>query len=113
MSNFKKESITCQYILEQLLWLNKYIEINNENVYWRSWIDAGILYINDIVHNGTCLTQDEIQFKYNLTTTNLAIIQIQGSIPKKWMKVLKQNVYAVPLLHIKKQLHINNSQIQL
>ncbi len=40
MSNFKKELITTQYILEQSLWLNKYIEINNETVYWRSWINA-------------------------------------------------------------------------
>ncbi len=92
MSNFKKEPITTQYILKQSLWLNKYIEINNETVYWRSWINAGILHINDIVHNGIFLSQDEIQFKCNLTTTYLAIIQIQESILKKWMKVLKQNV---------------------
>ncbi len=74
--------------------------------------NAGILHINDIVHNGTFLTQDEIQFKYNLTTTYLAIIQIQESIPKKWMKNLKQNVYAVPILNIKKHLHINNSKME-
>ncbi len=102
MSNFKKEPITTQDIIEQSVWLNKYIEINNETVYWRSWINVGILHINDIVHNGIFLTQEEIQFKYNLTTAYLAIIQIQESIPKKWMKVLKQNVYAVPILNIKK-----------
>ncbi len=38
MSNFKKEPITTHDILEQSLWLNKYIEINNETVHWRSWI---------------------------------------------------------------------------
>ncbi len=65
MSNFKKEPIKTQDILEQSLWLNKYIEINNETVYLRSCINAGILHINDIAHNGRCLTQDEIQFKYN------------------------------------------------
>ncbi len=48
-----------------------------------------------------------------LTTTYLAIIQIQESIPKKWMKVLKQNVYAVPVLNIKNHLHINNSKMEL
>ncbi len=88
MSNFKKEPITTQNILEQSFWLNKYIEINNENLYWRSSINAGILHINHIIHNRTFSTQDEIQFKCNLTTTYLAIIQIQESIPKKWMKVL-------------------------
>ncbi len=98
MSNFKKETITTLDRLEQSLWLNKYIEIHNETVYWRSWINAGILQINDFLHNGTFLTQDEIQFKYNLTTAYLAIIQIQESIPKKWIKLLKQNVYAVPIL---------------
>ncbi len=61
--------ITTLDILEQSFWLNKYIEINNETVYWRSWINAGILHISDNVHNGTFLPQDEIQFKYNLTHT--------------------------------------------
>ncbi len=32
MNNFKKERITTQDILEQSLWLNKYIEINIETV---------------------------------------------------------------------------------
>ncbi len=94
MSNFNKEPTKAQDIIEQSLWLNKYIEINNKTLYWRSWINSGILHINVI-------TQDEIQFKYNLTNTYLAIIQIQESIPKKWLKILKQNVYAVPILNIK------------
>ncbi len=29
------------------------------------------------------------------------------------MKVLKQNVYAVPIQNIKKRLHINNSKMEL
>ncbi len=32
MSNFKKKPTTAQDILEQSLWLNKYIEINNETI---------------------------------------------------------------------------------
>ncbi len=36
MSNFKKEPTTTQDILEQSLWLNQDIEINNETLYWRS-----------------------------------------------------------------------------
>ncbi len=60
MGNFKKEPITTQDIHKQSLWLNKYIEINNETVYWRSWINTGIWHICDIVHNGTFLTQDEL-----------------------------------------------------
>ncbi len=48
-----KELATAQDILEQSLCLNKYIKISNNTAYWKPWINAGIPYINDIMHNET------------------------------------------------------------
>ncbi len=96
MNNFKKEPTTAQDIIEQSLWLNKSINIYNKMVYWKLWITAGIIYLNDITHNGTFLTHKEIQIKYNIETTFLETMQIQDSIPKKWKHILKQYTYTAP-----------------
>ncbi len=44
----KKEPRTVEDILEQSIWINKDITINNKCISWKSWKKAGILYINDI-----------------------------------------------------------------
>ncbi len=50
MNNFKKEPTTAQDILEQSIWLNDQITINNKCIHWESWKKTGILYINDIIN---------------------------------------------------------------
>ncbi len=50
MNNFKKEPTTAQDILEQSIWLNDPITINNKYIHWKSWKNAGILYIKDIIN---------------------------------------------------------------
>ncbi len=50
MGNFKKEPRTAQDILEQAICINKDITINNKCIYWKSWKNAGILYVNNIVY---------------------------------------------------------------
>ncbi len=62
MGNFKKEARTAQDILEQSIWINTYITVNNKCIYWKSWKNCGILYINDIINktNGHFLTHKEL-----------------------------------------------------
>ncbi len=68
MGNFKKEPRTAKDILEQSIWINKDITINNKCIYRKSWKNAGILCINDIINktNGHFLTHKELQMKYNI-----------------------------------------------
>ncbi len=113
MNNLKKDPTTAQDILEQSLWLNKSINIYNKMVYWKHWITAGIVYLNDITHNGTFLTHKEIQIIYNIETTFLATMQIQDKIPKKWKHILKQYTYTAPISNIKNSIHINKSKKEL
>ncbi len=60
MKNFKNEPNTLQDILEQPLWLNKHIMINNNCIYGKVWKKAGITYINDIINktNGHFMSHD-------------------------------------------------------
>ncbi len=60
MNNFKKEPTTAQYVLEQSIWLNDQITVNNKCIHWKSWKHTGILYINDIINpsNGNILSHE-------------------------------------------------------
>ncbi len=68
MNNFKKEPTTAQDILEQSIWLNDQITINNKCIRWKSWKNSGILYINDIINpsNGLILSHEILQNKFNI-----------------------------------------------
>ncbi len=82
MKNFKNELNTVQDILEQLLWLNKHIMINNNCTYWKVLKKAGITYINDIINktNGHFMRHDELQGKYNIKTNHIVTLQIYSSL---------------------------------
>ncbi len=84
MGNFKTEPRTAQDNLEPSIWINKDITINNKCIYWKSWKNAGILYINDITNkaNGNFLTDKELQMKYNIKTNQILMLQIYSRIPK-------------------------------
>ncbi len=109
---WKKEPWIAQDILEQSIWINKDIIINNKCIFWKSWKNAGILYINDIINkaNGHFLTHKELQKKCNIKTNQILTLQIYSSIPKDWIKILKEKVYSSPLTNIQNRIEINNSK---
>ncbi len=37
MNNFKKDPTTVQYTLDQSIWLNDQITVNNQCIHWKSW----------------------------------------------------------------------------
>ncbi len=65
--------LTCKQPCTQSIWMNKDITINNKCIYWKSWKNDGILYINDIINktNGHFLTHNELKMKYNIKTNQI------------------------------------------
>ncbi len=56
--------------------------------------------------------------KHYKTNTNLKInfievLQLQSSIPKNWMIILKQHTYSRPVTNIQNTIYIDNSKLQL
>ncbi len=115
MSHLKKEPNTSQDILEQSLWLNNNNTIHNKIIYWKSWTNSGIMYINEIIkqHNGICLTHEELQFKFNIKTNYMETLQIQSTIPKEWTNTIKKNNYSSQSLEIKNKIYINKSKLEI
>ncbi len=115
MENSKKQLISAQQILEQSLWLNKYITIKNKCLYWNSWKKAGISHINDIINqsNGNVLFHEALQKTFNFKINYIDVLQLQSSIPKYYMNILKQNTCSTPVTNIQITIFINNYKLQL
>ncbi len=76
--------------MNQSLWLNSSITVNNNYIYVKNWENCGITYIKDILNkNGSFLTHKELKSKNNITTF-LQTIQIHKSILRTWTQIFKK-----------------------
>lgn len=75
-------------IIMELLWLNDYIKIRNQTVLWHRWMDAGIIYVNDLLHpeETRFMSHEELSEKYGITITFLELLQIRSAIPCLWKR---------------------------
>ena len=90
MKHFKLEPKTPNEIMSEPLWYNKYIALNNKHIHIKEWDNNNIKLIKDIVNNqGEILNHNELVKKYKITTNYLTTLQIVHSIPKHWLKLIK------------------------
>lgn len=77
-------------IQEQPLWFNDCVTINKKIICWRSWLEAGIFSVNDLLHLELprFLSHEELSLKYNLNIPFLQVFQIRSSLPSKWRRLL-------------------------
>ncbi len=85
MKHFKQTPSNLIQILNQSLWLNENLQINNKYMYNQQFINKGILYIKDILGDkGDFLTHNETISKYKLATTFIECLQLRSCIPTEW-----------------------------
>ncbi len=85
MKDFKKIPKNVILILNQSLWLNEKLKINNTYLYSKQFIDKGFLYIKDIlVNSGNFLNHIELTSKYKLITNFIECLQLKSCIPREW-----------------------------
>ncbi len=76
-----------------------YITIKKTNAYTGNpGQKAGISHINYIMNksNGNLISHETLQKnKKNLKINYIEVLQLQSSIPKNWMIILKQNTHIV------------------
>lgn len=111
MTKFKYEPSCYKEILEESLWLNKYITINNKPVCWKSWMDSGIYKIGHILDkNGNFLCHQKIRTTFNISCNFLNILQLRQSIPLKWRSIISNsNDKVANITNNKILVKINNS----
>lgn len=85
-----KELKVEQEIQREMLWDNCFIQIQQKTVAWSHWRDAGILYINDLLHEDLprFLSHAEFRMKFGITVSFLESLQIRSAIPCLWKRKL-------------------------
>lgn len=73
-------------IKEEFLWHNKFITIENKPIWWRTWSNAGVNLVNDIIHETLprFLSHSEISERYHIPCTFLQALQIRSALPGGW-----------------------------
>ena len=65
-----------------ILWNNQNITTDGNPVYWKSWIDGGILCVHDLLNSkGNFLSFNEFQRKFKINTNFLQYFQLLSAIP--------------------------------
>ena len=82
-----REPASIDEILSESIWLNERILVGNRPVYNKSWIDAGILCIKDLLNGNCFMTQAQIEENYNVSCDFLYYNGLRLSIPQGWYKI--------------------------
>jgi hypothetical protein len=110
MKLFKKYPENINEIINQSLWLNKNLLINNNYIYHKNWNKQGINKIRDLINDfGLFLNKEEIYQRYKLKINYLDLLQVQKAIPKDWIKQLKNHSNTINNKQTEITLYINNT----
>jgi hypothetical protein len=86
------EPTSIQQIIDQVLWQNDHIQIDDKNVYYKTWENAGISKIHHIINiNGKIRSKENLENKYSLTIKQHEYNSLTHSLPKTWLKKIKGN----------------------
>ena len=89
--NFKEPKSKSE-IKNQVIWFNSFLKIGGELYVLYNAIQAGILFIKDVIHgNGDFLTLEEIHAKYGVCINQMQYNSIISCIPNKWKQTLRNN----------------------
>lgn len=77
-------------VLEEIIWGSDSINIDKKPIFWREWIAADILSINDLIHDREprFLSHEEIAARYNVGCTFLNLYQLRAAIPSPWKRLI-------------------------
>jgi hypothetical protein len=77
-------------IRRQRIWLNKYIKINKQEIWWKNWSEKGILIIHDIIdENGNFLSINNLEQRHDFKCNFLQYNSLKDAIPKEWRNNVK------------------------
>jgi len=79
LCNYNLQIFSCG---EFILWNNEATIIENHWLFWKSWVERGIYFIQDFLNSsGNFLTLVEFQTKFQIKTNFLQYFQLIAAIP--------------------------------
>jgi len=91
--NFKEDIVDLEGVLNQNIWFNSNIRVQNKPIYYKNWADHGIRWINqltkeDLEGKKRILKHQEFE---DLIDSKVPILQYHGlisAIPKSWKRLI-------------------------
>ena len=90
-----KDPQSAEEVLEQVIWLNSGIKVNNKLLLYEQCIKQGIYTLDDLYDRGNCRFLDYEQFRQKYVNANLCwidYIAILDAIPKVWRLFIRNEV---------------------
>ena len=79
-------------ILNEIIWLNKYILREHKPIWYKHWERQGIVKIKDIVdNNGNFKNTTELENESGIQIDIMMYNGLKSAIPKAWLKKVKNN----------------------
>lgn len=86
----EKKPTSYWEIRKQILFGNKYILFQNKTLMYKSWIDSGILFVNDVINNEGNIDHNVILSKLRNKANWISETEkLKKAIPSNWKTVLK------------------------
>ena len=88
----RRKPIDTMDIVDEVIWYNKNIVIDNSMIFYQNFYAKNILRIIDLLdENGQFMNIQELRQKYNLNTNFLTLQCIISAIPGQWKQHIRHN----------------------
>jgi len=102
-------------ILNENIWFNEQILIDNKPVNNKIWRNAGIRNIKDLVKGNRLMTKQQLEEKYNIRCDFLFYNGLQAAIPRSWLEKIHEcnNVESIPVVQENLSVNINDKNVEI
>ena len=97
LNNQRQPSQNRADIMNENLWWNSAIKIDGKVIYYKTWAQAGVRYIQDLLdENGHLMSHTHFTRKVNLTIPFTTYTGIISALPRDWARQLKMPITEIP-----------------
>ena len=80
-----RDPIDAKEIQQEILWNNRFIMISGKSIYYKTWVNKGILRVCNLLDtHGQFLCFEDFKCKFGVRCTFLDYAGVLAAIPKLW-----------------------------
>lgn len=85
------EPETYREILEESIWRNSFITVDNSPIVYKHWEEHGIVAVQDLINkdNGMFLNAEQLAEKYSIDINAMMYNSLVSAIPRHWKKTIR------------------------
>ena len=88
-----KDPLNANEFQQEIIWNNRFIRINGKAIYYKTWVNKGILRISDLIDTDDhFLSFENFKYKIGVRCTFLDYAGVLAAIPKAWKSEIVGNI---------------------